>query len=289
MGNTKITKAVIPCAGLGTRFLPITKSLPKELLPVIDTPVLQFIIDEVADSGITDVLIVINESKQAIKHYFCDHGIVELLSEQGKIDQALQLKKITDRVNFNFEYQNTPKGSGDAVMYAKKFVGNQPFALAWGDDLILGDTPTTLQLISAYQHHGTSILGVQKILNDDIVKYGVLSVSEQVGKSYKCIRMVEKPSIAQIPSRLAALGRYILTVDIFEEICQSKVHASGELHLTSALNALGEKGKLWAYEFDGVRFDMGDKLGSLKAAVSLGIKRFGDEFSEYLKSLLKTV
>lgn len=283
---TKITKAVIPCAGLGTRFLPITKSLPKELLPVIDTPVLQFIVDEAIQSGITDILIVINKSKEAIKHYFsADNQIVDALLATGKVKEAQMLQDIVSKANIVFEYQDKPNGSGDAVLYAEKFASGQAFALAWGDDLIVSKMPVMGQLADAYQKYNTSILGVQTILTDDIVKYGVPSVKQKDGDSYQCMAIVEKPPLEKIPSRLAALGRYILSPDIFDTIRNSANQSTGELHLTTALNALASNGKLWAYDFEGMRFDMGDKQGSLKAAVHFGLQRFGKEFSDYLRHM----
>lgn len=286
---TKITKGVIPCAGLGTRFLPITKSLPKELLPVIDTPVLQFIVDEAVNSGITDILIVINKSKEAIKHYFsADNQIIDTLLANGKVKEADMLKAIVSKANIVFEYQDKPKGSGDAVLYAEKFASGQPFALAWGDDLIVttgASKPVMGQLADAYAQHNATILGVQTILTDEIVKYGVPAVSQQVCKSYQCTSIVEKPPLDKIPSRLAAMGRYILSPDIFDTIRNSAVHSSGELHLTTALNALAADGKLWAYDFEGQRFDMGDKLGSLKASIHFGLQRFGQDLKDYLAIL----
>ncbi|MCL1945371.1 MAG: UTP--glucose-1-phosphate uridylyltransferase [Firmicutes bacterium] len=286
--NTKVTKAVIPCAGLGTRFLPITKSLPKELLPVIDKPILQYILDEATQSGIVDVLLVINQSKMAIKNYFSpDFALVSKLQDVGKVKEAELIQQLNNKVNIVFEYQEKPKGSGDAVLYAKKFVGNSPFALAWGDDLMAAKEPVMGQLAVAYEQFGTTIVGVQQILNDDIVKYGVPAVSQQQGRNYQCTEIVEKPPLDKIPSRLASLGRYILHNEIFDEIINSaNQNKHNELHLTTALNSLASKGRLWAYDFEGLRFDMGDKLGSCKAIVHFALQRYGDDFKQYLKELI---
>ncbi|MDR1138939.1 MAG: UTP--glucose-1-phosphate uridylyltransferase [Clostridiales bacterium] len=282
----KITKGVVPCAGMGTRFLPITKSLPKELLPVIDTPVLQYIIDEFVNSGITDILLIINAAKLAIKHYFePNNAIIDKLLKAGKHNEASMLQELHKRANIVFEYQEQPKGSGDAVLHARNFVGEDVFALAWGDDLIVSQIPAVAQLIQAYNSLGTSILGVQEILTDDIVKYGIPRIKSQQGDSYLCSEIVEKPSLDKVPSRLAALGRYILTPDIFDEITSTRQNNSGELHLTVALNSLSSKGQLWATKFEGTRFDMGDKLGALKATVHFGIERFGDAFRDYLQQI----
>jgi len=288
MSSKKITKLVVPCAGMGTRFLPITKSLPKELLPIIDTPVLQYIVDEAVASGITDILLIINQSKLSIKHFFSrDNNIEAKLLDAGKTKEAELLKKLNNTVNFSFEYQEVPKGSGDAVLYAKNFVGKDAFALAWGDDLMISHEPVIGQLATAYDKYGTSILGVQQVLTDDIVKYGVPAISKQEGKSCLCTEIIEKPPLDKIASRFASLGRYILHNEIFDEIVNSRdQNTANELHLTTALNSLAKKERLWTYDFEGTRFDMGDKFGALKANIYLGKQRFGKELDNYMKTII---
>ena len=287
MSTNKITKAVIPCAGMGTRFLPITKSLPKEMLPIVDTPVLKYIVDEASKSGISDVLLINNRSKPAIEHFFKDKSFVDKLRDLGKHDEAELLATVNGNVEISFAYQDEPKGSGHAVLCAEKFVGKQAFALAWGDDLIESVKPVIGQLTALYDVYQVSVIGVQPIDTDEIVKYGVIQVGEQDGKIFKCNKIVEKPTLDKVPSRLAALGRYVLHPEIFEEIrATASLHAQGEMPLTSALNSLAQKSRLVAHSFEGTRFDMGDKFGSLTASIYFGRKRFGRELDDYLKKLL---
>ena len=289
---SEITKAVIPCGGLGTRFLPITKAVPKEMLPVIDAPVLAYIVDEAIESGITDILIVLNRGKEAIKQYFAPSAELEdFLYKAGKHDLLAVVKKIASGASVNFTYQEKPLGSGDAVRHARSFTGNEAFALSWGDDLIYSDKPVIGQLIAAHKSTGKSILGVQSVFSDDIVKYGVAKVGERSGRSYDCLSVVEKPPLNEIPSRLAALGRYILTPDIYDELDALTPSHGGELQFTDALNALCGKGGVCAYDFEGRRYDMGDKFGSVQATVEYALRssEFGADMKRYLKELSKTL
>jgi len=290
--NKKITKAVIPCGGMGTRFLPITKAVPKEILPIVDTPVLAYIVDEAIDSGITDILIVLGQGKDSIKNYFVPNARLEdSLASAGKTDELKLVRRISDRANIVFATQAEPKGSGDAVMYAKNFTGSEAFCLAWGDDLIYNpDKPVMGQLMTAHAKTGGTILGVQKWLGDDITKYGVADTGIDAGSNrmYKCAGIIEKPPLAKVPpSRLAALGRYILTPDVYATLLKTPV-SGRELGLTDALNIMAKSGNVYAYDFEGTRYDMGDKLGSLKAAVEFGLrnKEYGKDFAEYLKGLV---
>ncbi len=289
---SKITKAVLPCGGMGTRFLPITKAVPKEILPIIDTPVLAYIIDEAIESGITDILIVLGEGKEAIRNYFSPSPELEdKLMASGKVEYANLLKKIYSRANIHFTYQAQPRGSADAVLQAEKFTGNEAFCLAWGDDLIVNNPPVMGQLAGAYEKYGTSILGVQHFEGDDIVKYGVAKISESFGRAHKCQGIVEKPALSEIPSRLTSLGRYVLTPAIYDEIRRTKPGAGGELQLTDSLNALCSTEGVYAYEFEGRRYDMGDKFGSATAQVEFALKNpeFGERFRAYLKEFTKTL
>lgn len=285
----KITKAVIPCGGLGTRFLPITKAVPKEILPIVDTPVLSYIVDEAIDSGITDILIVINEQKEMIRRYFTpSYELEDKLIAAGKTEYLERLRRIYRRANVVFTYQPKPKGSGDAVLQAEKFTGDEPFALAWGDDLIVNDgDPVMGQLARAYEKYGASILGVQRVDTDDIVKYGVARVSADDGRGHKCEEIIEKPSLDNIPSRLTSLGRYVIDRNIYDAIRSTELGKGNELQFTDALNSLCSTSGVWAYEFEGKRYDMGDKLGAMKATVEFALKNpeLGDGFREYLSSL----
>ena len=218
----KVSKAVIPCGGLGTRFLPITKAVPKEILPIIDTPVLGYIVEEAVQSGITDILIVLGKNKEAIKQYFTPSSELEdKLLKAGKEEYVQLLKRITEKCEIHFTYQKEPKGSADAVYQAKSFTGKEPFCLAWGDDLIVNEQkPVMKQLIEAYEKYNTPILGVQHFDGDDIVKYGVARITESFGNAHLCAEIVEKPSLAEIPklSRLTSLGRYVLDDRVYAEI-----------------------------------------------------------------------
>ena len=287
---TKITKAVIPCGGMGTRFLPITKAVPKEILPIIDTPVLAHIVNEAVDSGITDILIVLGRGKSAIKQYFTPTpSLEEALQKAGKLEFLEIVKKTYSRANVSFIKQDKPRGSGDAVRKARKFTGNEPFALAWGDDLIFAEKPVMRQLIDAHEQTGKSILGVQTVPTDDIVKYGVAEVGEQNGRTYACRGVVEKPPLSRLPSRLAALGRYVLTPDIYRKIDGLRPDAGGEIQFTHALNELCKDGKVCAYDFEGRRYDMGDKYGAEQATVEYGLRspEFGEKLRAYLTELMR--
>ena len=285
----KITKAVIPCAGIGTRFMPITKAVAKELLPIIDTPVLSYIVNEARDSGVTDILLVISPQKEGIRRYFTkDNQLMDKLSSAGKDDVVQVLENITKGINVSFVYQNEPKGSGDAVYKAKEFVGNDPFYLAWGDDLIVNSEPAMKQLGDAYEKANASIVGVQSMTSEDIVKYGVCKIKQSDGKLHYLSDIVEKPTLDKAPSRLASLGRYALSPIIFDYIEKTKVAQNNELQFTDALALLCKENKVCAYEFEGKRYDMGDKFGAMQAYTEFALKsEFGDKYKQYLKDLMK--
>ena len=289
---SKVTKAVIPCAGMGTRFMPITKAVPKELLPVIDTPVLAYIIDEAVNSGITDVLIVTSPQKECIKKYFTpDSELEDKMLSAGKQDVYNLLKSIYSRANVHFTYQTQPKGSGDAVYHAKSFTGNEPFCLAWGDDLMVANPPVMGQLISAHEKTGGTIIGVQQMYTDDIVKYGVGDVVSSDGGIHLLKGIVEKPPIDALPSRLASLGRYVVTADAYEAIEKTPTGKGNEYQFTDALNLMCSLGKVYACEFTGKRYDMGDKFGAMTAYTEFALKNaeFGNKYREYIKELAKSL
>ncbi len=289
---SKITKAVIPCAGMGTRFMPITKAVPKELLPIIDTPVLSYIVNEAKDSGVTDILIVISPQKENIRNYFTsDKALENKLIESGKADVADILKGITEGINVSFAYQNEPKGSGDAVYKAKEFVGNDPFYLAWGDDLIVNSVPVMKQLGEAFDQSGATIVGVQTMLSDDIVKYGVGDVTKSEGRLHYLKGIVEKPPLNKLPSRLASLGRYALSSEIFDFIEKTPIGKNNELQFTDTLALMCKESKVCAYEFEGKRYDMGDKFGAMQAYTEFALKsaEFGDKYKEYIKKLAENL
>lgn len=282
----KIRKAIIPCGGMGTRFLPVTKAVPKEILPVIDTPVLHYITDEIIDSGIEQILIIIGEGKEAIREYF---------SSKPKLEKALknkpqlleQVRSIGARAEIRFAVQKTPRGSGDAVLLSKEFTAGEPFCMSNGDDLIVSDVPVTKQLKDAYEKAAGVIMGVQKVDEAETSKYGIVIPKKVDGRVVSCFGMVEKPK-SNPPSLFAALGRYVLTPEIYEYIERCS-EVNGEVGLSDAICKMMQDGKAYAYEFDGRRYDMGDKFGALTATVDFALKnpQLKDKFSAYIKSVAK--
>lgn len=281
----KIKKAIIPCGGLGTRFLPITKSIPKEILPVIDTPVLSYIVDEIVDSGINEILIILGNGKEAIKEYFTQKPSLEK-SLKNKPELLELVRGIHKKADIKFALQSEPRGSADAVMCAKDFTGAEPFCMLNGDDLIVADVPVVKQLTDAYAAKKGVILGVQKVPMTETSKYGIVRPTKVDGKTIYCDDMIEKPTVDP-PSQYAALGRYVFTAEIYEYI-KKTVPQKGELQITDAILAMMKEGKVYAYEFDGRRYDMGDKFGALTATVDFALKNpaLGQKFKEYLKSVL---
>lgn len=284
-------KAVIPCGGMGTRFLPITKTIPKELLPIVDVPVLSYIIDECVNSGISDILIIINPQKHIIKDYFSHNDtLYKTLLDTGKTGLAeLLLSSAEKKAEISFVTQEEPLGSAHAISLAKPFTGDETFCLALGDDLTVShDIPVVKQLINAYNEVDSTIIGVQSCKTDDIVKYGVADVFSTKDKLSLLKGIVEKPSLDSLPSRLACYGRYILK-DIYSYIGKIKPGKGNELQLTDALMLQCKDTSVYAYEFDGIRYDMGDKFSSLKASIELSLDRndFGNDLKEYIKVLAK--
>ncbi len=283
-----MNKAVIPCGGLGTRFLPITKTVPKELLPIVDVPVLSHIIDECVSSGLQEILIIISPHKEIIKDYFKrDDKLYDSLMKAGKTELAETLNSALSSADIRFVTQYEPRGSAHAVSLAKEFTGDQPFCLALGDDLIVNNTaPVAKQLVDAYNKTGSTIIGVQRCDGDDIVKYGVADICSSQGRYNLLKGIVEKPPLDALPSRLACYGRYILC-DIYDYISRIGKGKGGEYQLTDALMLQCKEKSVYAYEFEGKRYDMGDKFGSLQAAIELSLQRkdFGKELREYIKDL----
>ncbi len=283
-----VKKAVIPAAGLGTRMLPATKAVPKEMINIVDKPAIQYVVEEIAACGITDILIITGRGKGVMEDHFDYSYEVEhkLSSSNGEIVQML--RDIANLANISFIRQKEPKGLGHAVYCAKTFTGNDPFALILPDDIIKskGKNPTA-QLISGYEKIGKTILGVQKVLPDQIAKYGCI-LPKMVGERLmKVMDMVEKPKIEDAFSDYAALGRYILTKDIYKEIENTGVGVGGEIQLTDALRRLIPKGELYAYDFEGRRYDTGSKQGYLEAVVEYALEHeeVAESFKNYLKSL----
>ncbi|CEN23583.1 UTP--glucose-1-phosphate uridylyltransferase [[Clostridium] sordellii] len=286
MMKKRVRKAIIPAAGLGTRFLPATKSQPKEMLPIVDKPTLQYIIEEAVNSGIEEILIVTGRSKKSIEDHFDRSIELELeLEQKGKLDMLKIVQDISNMVDIYFIRQKEPKGLGHAIYCAKSFVGDEPFAVLLGDDIVDSEKPCLKQLIGAYDEYNTSILGVQEVAKENTDKYGILDVKHIEDRVYKVNDMVEKPKVEEAPSNIAILGRYIITPAIFEILENQKPGKGGEIQLTDALKTLGEHEVIYAYNFEGKRYDVGDKLGFLKATVDYALKRpeLKSDFIEFLK------
>ncbi len=289
--SKKIKKAVIPAAGLGTRFLPATKAQPKEMLPIVDKPTIQYIIEEAVASGIEEILIITGRNKKCIEDHFDKSVELELeLEKSGKQEMLKLVKEISDMVDIHYIRQKEPKGLGHAISCAKTFVGNEPFAVLLGDDLVYNEEkPCLKQLIDCYNEYNTSILGVQIVDGKDVDKYGIIKGIHIEGRVHKVRGLVEKPAVEEAPSNIAILGRYIITPQIFKILEETKPGRGGEIQLTDALSKLINEEAIYAYEFEGTRYDVGDKLGFLKATVEYALRRedLRDEFMEYLNSLKK--
>ncbi len=285
----KITKAVIPAAGFGTRFLPATKAMPKEMLPIIDTPTLQYIVKEAVDSGITDILIIIGKNKKCIEDHF-DRSVEleDLLVKGGKSRELKMVRDIADMAHIYYVRQKEMNGSGNAILEAEAFVGNEPFAVMFGDDLIYNESkPCLKQLIDAYETTGKSIVGVQEVPREEAPKYGIIVPGRTKGCYTEMNGIVEKPSIDELPSTYAGLGRYILKPEIFDIIKRSKPHANGEVYITDAILETIDIDGVYAYDFEGRRYDIGDKEGYLEATVEYALRdeKLREGFVKYLKGL----
>ncbi|HWR07232.1 UTP--glucose-1-phosphate uridylyltransferase GalU [Sporomusa sp.] len=284
----KIKKAVIPAAGLGTRFLPATKAQPKEMLPIVDKPAIQFIIEEAMQSGIEEILIITGRNKRAIEDHF-DRAIeLEMtLKAQGKYD-LLGLVEELSEVTIHYVRQKEARGLGHAVLCAKQFVGNEPFAVLLGDDIIDANVPCLKQLMDAYDDYPGTILGVQEVPKDKVSSYGIVKPELVKDNVWRAIDLIEKPSIEEAPSRLAVLGRYIIEPEIFYLLEETPPGRGGEIQLTDALRRLAAFKPVYAYNFEGRRYDVGDKQGYLEATVEYALKR-PDLRDKFLRYLLRTI
>ena len=284
-----IKKAVIPAAGLGTRFLPATKSQPKEMLPIVDKPVIQYIIEEAIASGIEEILIITGRNKKSIEDHFDKSIELELeLKQKGKLNLLETVKSISYMANLHYIRQKEPKGLGDAIYCARSFIGNEPFAVLLGDDIVDAQIPCLKQMIDIYDKYKTNILGVQQVPINQVNKYGILDCEQIDNRFYKIKDMVEKPNIDKALSDIAILGRYIITPSIFEILKNQKPGKNGEIQLTDALRVLVQKESMYAYEFEGQRYDIGDKMGFLKATLDFALKR-NELKSELLDYITKTI
>lgn len=289
---SKITKAVIPAAGLGTRMLPISHAVPKEMLPIVDLPAIFYLVEEAVKSGITDILIITNRDKDSMEDFFdlsVEYG--QALSEKGKTEEARRLREIADMANVFFLRQKETKGLGHAVGRARSFVGDEPFVVIYGDDVIFSKTPVCRQLIDAYEKYGRAVVGVKSVSKEDLAKYSSLKVEALEGEDRitYCTDMIEKPRPGEEFSSLSVLGRVLLTPDVFDIIDNLPTGAGGEIQLTDAMAKMAREGGIYALEFEGDRYDLGSKLGFLKANLARGLvhPETKDGLKEFLKEIIK--
>lgn len=288
----RVRKAVFPAAGLGTRFLPATKAQPKEMLPLVDKPIIQYGVEEALAAGCDQIIIVTGRGKQAIEdHFDVSYELERMLQDRKKTDLLEIVRRISDLIHVAYVRQKEALGLGHAVLTARELVGNEPFAVLLADDVIDADPPCLKQMIKVFEHTQCSVLATQIVEGKAISAYGVLDVTpmqgEFAGRLYEIRNMVEKPRVEEAPSNLAIIGRYILTPTVFETLAQTQAGAGGELQLTDGMRLLLKREKMYAYVYEGKRHDTGDKLGFLKATVEFALKRpdLGQDFREYLKSL----
>ena len=288
-GPARVRKAVFPAAGLGTRFLPATKAQPKEMLPLVDKPTIQYVVEEAVASGLTEIVVVTGRNKRAIEDHF--DAAVELeryLSERGKVEALAQLKTLADVASFAYVRQKEPLGLGHAILVARPLVGDEPFGVFLGDDVIgFAPTPCMRQLLDVYERHGEPVVAVERVPRERIHQYGVIAGRNLGGNLWEVTDLVEKPRAEDAPSDLAIIGRYVLTPDLFDILAATRADKGGEIQLTDGLRALRARRPMYAVQFEGKRYDTGDKLGFLKATVELALARpdLADAFRAYLKGL----
>lgn len=284
----RVKKAIIPAAGLGTRFLPATKAQPKEMLPIVDKPTIQYIIEEAVSAGIEEILIITGRNKRAIEDHFDKSVELEYqLQKNGKDEVLKMVQNISNLANIYYIRQKEPKGLGHAISCAKTFVGNEPFAVMLGDDVVDSEVPCLKQLIDCYSKYETSIIGVQEVPKSEVSKYGIVDGISVGNRVYKVKDVIEKPKASEAPSNIAILGRYIITPRIFDILENTKPGKGGEIQLTDALKTLISEEDMYAYNFEGRRYDVGDKEGFLEATVEYALKR--DELKETFMKYLLTI
>ncbi|MCG7339094.1 UTP--glucose-1-phosphate uridylyltransferase GalU [Staphylococcus sp. ACRSN] len=284
----KIKKAIIPAAGLGTRFLPATKAMPKEMLPILDKPTIQYIVEEAVEAGIEDIIIVTGKHKRAIEDHFDNQKELEMiLEEKGKQKLLDEVQHSSNLANMFYVRQKEQKGLGHAIWSAKQFIGNEPFAVLLGDDIVQSETPAIKQLMNQYEETGKSIIGVQQVEENETHRYGIVDPESSNEGLFSVNKFVEKPKAGTAPSNLAIMGRYVLTPQIFDYLEKQEIGAGGEIQLTDAIERLNNKDKVYAYDFKGERYDVGEKLGFVKTTIQFALNN--DEMSQdvidYIKSL----
>ncbi len=285
----KVRKAIIPAAGLGTRFLPATKAMPKEMLPIVDKPTIQYIIEEAVEAGIEDIIIVTGKSKRAIEDHFDYSPELERnLEEKGKVELLEKVKKATNLADIHYIRQKEPKGLGHAVWCARNFIGDEPFAVLLGDDIVQAEKPGLRQLMDEYERTLSSIIGVQQVPEEETHRYGIIDPLTSEGRRYQVKNFVEKPPKGTAPSNLAILGRYIFTPEIFMYLEEQRVGAGGEIQLTDAIQKLNEIQRVFAYDFEGKRYDVGEKLGFITTTLEFAMqdKELCEQLVPFMESLL---
>ncbi|MBF9297993.1 UTP--glucose-1-phosphate uridylyltransferase GalU [Mammaliicoccus sciuri] len=288
MDNNKIKKAIIPAAGLGTRFLPATKAMPKEMLPILDKPTIQYIVEEAARAGIEDIIIVTGKHKRAIEdHFDIQKELETTLYEKGKLELLDKVQYSTELANIFYVRQKEQKGLGHAIYTAKQFIGNEPFAVLLGDDIVESGNPAIKQLMEQYEATGKSVIGVQTVPETETHRYGIIEPKLQDERLYEVNRFVEKPEQGTAPSNLAIMGRYVLSPKIFDYLETQTEGSGGEIQLTDAIERLNKDDKVYAYDFEGQRYDVGEKIGFVKTTIEYALKdkEMRDEIIRYLQSL----
>ncbi|HEI7187898.1 TPA: UTP--glucose-1-phosphate uridylyltransferase GalU [Staphylococcus aureus] len=284
----KIKKAIIPAAGLGTRFLPATKAMPKEMLPILDKPTIQYIVEEAARAGIEDIIIVTGRHKRAIEDHFDSQKELEMvLKEKGKSELLEKVQYSTELANIFYVRQKEQKGLGHAISSARQFIGNEPFAVLLGDDIVESEVPAVKQLIDVYEETGHSVIGVQEVPEADTHRYGIIDPLTKNGRQYEVKKFVEKPAQGTAPSNLAIMGRYVLTPEIFDYLKTQKEGAGNEIQLTDAIERMNNDNQVYAYDFEGERYDVGEKLGFIKTTIEYALKddSMREELTRFIKAL----
>lgn len=287
----KVRKAIIPAAGLGTRFLPATKAMPKEMLPIVDKPTIQYIVEEAIASGIEDIIIVTGKGKRSIEDHFDNAFELEQnLLEKKKFDLLKEVQKSSKMVDIHYIRQKEPMGLGHAIWCARKFIGDEPFAVLLGDDIVQNEKPCLRQLMDEYEKTYSSIIGVQQVPESETHRYGIIDPISQEGRRYQVRKFVEKPAQGTAPSNLAILGRYILTPDIFRFLEERNIGAGGEIQLTDAIQKLNEIQRVFAYDFEGKRYDVGEKMGFITTTIEFALQHeeLKDELQAYLQDIVNT-
>nr|MBO2480141.1 UTP--glucose-1-phosphate uridylyltransferase [Bacillota bacterium] len=285
----KVRKAIIPAAGLGTRFLPATKAMPKEMLPIVDKPTIQYIVEEAIDSGIEDIIIVTGKGKRAIEDHFDTSFELEYhLRQKGKLELLEEVKR-PSQVDIHYIRQKEPLGLGHAVWCARKFIGDEPFAVLLGDDIVQAEVPALKQMIDQFNRYRASVIGVKPVSPDEVERYGIVEAQKMDEGFYRVLDLVEKPKKEEAPSNLAIMGRYILTPRIFDLLGEQQAGSGGEIQLTDAISALNKVEAVYAYEFVGTRYDVGEKMGYIQTMIEMALQReeLRDDLLAYLQRLVE--